>query len=239
MRLGIRSAHITFIGIVLLTTACGGGGGTGGVQPSPPSPSFSIALSTASISLSQGSTSAPITVSITAQNSFSASVQIAITGLPSGVATDPTSPFTIAAGQTASVLFGADFSAATGQFNLTAQGTSGSLSNSQTVTLKVQPAAPSNLPQSSYVENDFVASVDAPTGQPHRRHIVFDSVNQRFYVANLAMNRVEVYSATNPVLQFTIAAPGASSVDLSLDGSTLWVGTSLEQILAIDTSTLR
>jgi hypothetical protein len=53
------------------------------------------------------------------------------------------------------------------------------------------------------------------------------------------MNRVEVFSGMPPALQTTIEAAGASSVDLSVDGGTLWVGTSLEQILAIDTGTLR
>jgi DNA-binding beta-propeller fold protein YncE len=36
-----------------------------------------------------------------------------------------------------------------------------------------------------------------------------------------------------------ISVPGASSADLSADGSTVWVGTVLEEIVAIDTSTLR
>jgi hypothetical protein len=53
------------------------------------------------------------------------------------------------------------------------------------------------------------------------------------------MNRVEVFSATSPSLQARIDAPGAASVDISADGRTVWVGTTLEQILAIDTSSLQ
>ncbi len=239
MRRGVRSIHVVLVVIVLFTVACGGGGGTGGVQPPPPAPDFSLTLSSASVTVSQGSTSSPVNVSITPQNGFTDSVQVSFTGLPSGVTSNPASPFSVAAGQSVSVLFGAESAASTGQFSPTAQGTSGALSHSRDFSLAIQGTAPTNLPQTSYVENDSVASLDNAVGEPHRRHIVFDSANQRFYVANRAMNRVEVYSATNPSLQSTIIAPGASGVDLSADGSTLWVGTSLEQILAIDTTALQ
>jgi hypothetical protein len=239
MRSRFRSAQLFFLALPIFTVACGGGGGTGGVHSSPPTPDFSISLSSNTVSVVQGSTSAPVNVSVTPQNSFAASVQVSISGLPDGVTTNPTSPFAVPAGQSVSVLFGAASNAQTGQFNLTAQGTSGTLSHSQSLSLAIQAMPPTNLPRTRFVENDFVSAVDTPPGQPHRRHIVFDAANQRFYVANLAMNRVEVFSASTPAMQTTITVPGASSVDLSADGSTLWVGTNLEQILAIDTAALQ
>ncbi|HUN62210.1 MAG TPA: IPT/TIG domain-containing protein [Candidatus Sulfotelmatobacter sp.] len=239
MRRGYRSAQLFFFALPIFIAACGGGGETGGVQPPPPTPDFSINVSASSVSVTQGSTSAPINVSITPQNSFAGSVQVSITGLPAGVASNPTSPFPVTAGQSVEVLFGAASNAQTGQFNLTAQGTSGTLSHSESLSLAIQAMPPSNLSRTRFVESDFVTAVDTPSGQPHRRHIVYDATNQRFYVANLAMNRVEVFSAGTPALQTFIAAPGASSVDLSTDGSTLWVGTDLEQILAIDTTALQ
>jgi hypothetical protein len=87
-----------------------------------------------------------------------------------------------------------------------------------------------NLPRTTFIENDSVASLDNPSSEPHRRHIVYDPAGRRFFVANQAMNRVEVYSALNPTLQTTIDAPAASSVDLSADGATLWAGTATEQM---------
>jgi len=232
---GIPRAEIFLLAIFLFTEACGGGGGTGGVQPPPLTPDFSLNLSTNSVSVPQGSTSSPLSVSINPQNNFLGSVQVTFTGLPSGVTTNPPAPFSVAAGQSVPVLFGAASDASTGQFNLTAQATSGALS------LAIQASGPGNLPRSAYIGNDSVPLVDTPPGEPHRRHVVFDPANQRIYVVNGAMNRIEVYSmaAANPVLQMTIATPGASSVDLSPDGGTLWVGTSLEQILAIDTAALQ
>jgi IPT/TIG domain len=123
---------------------CGGGGANdGGSQPPPPSPQagFTIALSTNSVSVPQGSASAPVTVSINAQNGFSSNVQVSFAGLPAGVTSNPANAFSISPGQNVAVLFGAASNAATGQFNVTANGTSGSLSQSQSqsITLAIQP----------------------------------------------------------------------------------------------------
>src|SRR5205814_7830530 len=59
------------------------------------------------------------------------------------------------------------------------------------------------------------------------------------FVANRAMNRVEVFSTASQSSVAQISIPGASSADISADGSTVWVGTALEEIVAIDTSSLR
>ncbi len=241
MEVRVRNAQVILIALLLFVASCGGcGGGAGGAPSSPaPTPDFSLGLSASSITVSQGATSSPVSVSITPMNSFSADVQVSFAGLPAGVTTNPSAPFPLVAGHSVSVLFGADSNAPAGQFTLSAQATSGTLSHSKALSLAIQATGPTNLPKTSFVEDDSVAAVDSPAGQPHRRHIVFDSANQRFYAANLAMNRVEVFSVTNPTLQTTIAAPGAASVDLSADGATLWVGTDLEQILAIDTTALQ
>ncbi len=238
MRGGVRSIQVLVFGVMVCTVAWGGGGCGGGSQSPSSQPDFVIGLSTTSVTVPQGSTSSPVNVSINSENGFSGSVQVSFPGLPAGVTTNPTSPFSVAAGQSIPVLFGAAPGASVGQFSVTAQGASGALSHTQEFTLAIQTVASANLPRTSYVENDSVASFDSPPGEPHRRHIVFDSSNQRFYAANNALNRVEIFPASNPSLQTAIDAPGASSVDLSADGSTLWVGTSMEEILAVDTSAL-
>ena len=46
---------------------------------------FSLILSTNSVSVPQGSNSSPVNISVTGQNSFTASVQISLSGVPSGV----------------------------------------------------------------------------------------------------------------------------------------------------------
>lgn len=225
MRGGVCSAPVFVVALLVFSAGCGGGGGTGGVQPPPPQPDFTIGLSTASVDVPQGGTSSPVNVSISPLNGFSGSVQVSFTSLPSGVTTNPASPLSVSAGQSVPVLFGAAASVPVGQSNVTAQATSGSLSHSQTLTLAIQSVTQANLPRTGYVENDSVTSVDTPPGEPRRRQIVSDPANQRFYVANGAMNRVEVFSAASPSLQTTIDAPGASSMDpaggttLSLSGA--------------------
>jgi hypothetical protein len=223
------------------TAGCGGGGGGGGggSQSPPPQPDFAIALSSSSVTLVDGTTSAPITVAITASGTFTGSVAITLNGIPSGITANPGGTFSVAAGQSASVVFGASSFATAGQFNITAAGSSGSLSHSAALSLTVQAALPSNLPRTSYLRNDAVAAFDNPADEPHRRHIVYDSSRQQLFVANNAMNRVEAYSTSTFARLATIDVPGASSVEFSADGSTLWVGTTLEQFVSIDPNALQ
>jgi hypothetical protein len=58
------------------------------------------------------------------------------------------------------------------------------------------------------------------------------------FVANRAMNRVDVFSSSDQTRVAQITVPGASSADLSADGATVWIGTSLQEIVALDATTL-
>ncbi len=62
----------------------------------------------------------------------------------------------------------------------------------------MESVAQTNLPRTSFVATDSVACLDNPPGEPRRRHIVYDAANQRVYVANAAMNRVDVLAVSNP-----------------------------------------
>src|SRR5579859_2244033 len=235
---GVCNSIFLISAFVIFLEGCGGGGG-GGTQPPPPQPDFTIGLSTTAVSIQQGSSSSPVSVSVTGLNGFSGSVQVALSGVPGGVTSNPASPFSVGAGQAVSVIIGASSNAATGQFTIGAQATSGALSHSASISLTIQTGGVSNLPRSTFLRNDSVAAVDAPSGEPQRRQIVYDAIGKRFFVANPAMNRVEVYADANPSLQSAIDAPGASGVDLSSDGATLWVGTNTEELLAVSTSSLQ
>ncbi len=234
---GAKGIPVLGLAFVLFMSGCGGGGG--GSQPPPAQADFSLGFSTTSVSLPQGGTSSPLTVSVTAENGFSGTVQVILNSLPAGITSNPASPFSVAAGQNTTLVFGAASTAYTGQFSVTAQGTSGSLSHSSNLSLSIQASSSQNFPRSTYAANNSVILVDRPVGEPHHRHVVYDPSGKRFFVANQAMNRVEVYSSSDGSLQATIDAPGASSVDLSVDGTTLWVGTAVEQIVAINTASLQ
>ena len=53
------------------------------------------------------------------------------------------------------------------------------------------------------------------------------------------MNRVEIFSSTTAARIAQVSVPGASSADLSADGTTVWIGTVTEQVAAIDTTSLQ
>src|ERR1700678_1306443 len=94
-------------------------------------PSFLLSSSASALSLSRSSIGAA-TITVTAENSFSGSVTLGVSGLPSGVtaAFSPT-----ATAKTSTVTFSVNSSAANGTYSLTITGTSGSLSGATTIAL--------------------------------------------------------------------------------------------------------
>jgi hypothetical protein len=96
-------------------------------------PSFLLSSSASALSLSRSSMGTA-TITVTAENSFSGSVTLGVSGLPSGVtaAFSPT-----ATAKTSTVTFSVNSSAANGTYPLTITGTSGSLSGTTTIALTV------------------------------------------------------------------------------------------------------
>jgi DNA-binding beta-propeller fold protein YncE len=187
----------------------------------------------------QGATTSALSISVNGQNGFSGVVQMTLGGLPSGLLSNPASPFQVAVNTSVPVVLGATANAPTGNFNVTVQGISNALSHSANLALVVQNGIFPGLPRTTYVRTDSVPTLDDPPSEPRHRRIAYDPVNKHLFVANRARNRVEVFSTTDQTRTAQISVPGASSADLSADGSTAWVGTSLEEIAAIDTSSLR
>jgi subtilase family serine protease len=95
--------------------------------------SFTLSATPASLSLSPG-TKGATTIVVTGQNSFNATVALAVSGLPAGV-TASFAPVT--AGHQGSVTFAATISAPPSTAAVTITGTSGSLVNKTTVTLSI------------------------------------------------------------------------------------------------------
>ncbi len=238
---GTCRLFLVSIALTISFAGCGGGsggGGGGGVQPPPPIADFSLSVSPASVTVAQSSTTA-VSVSVTPESGFTGTVTVNLSGVPAGITTNPANSFSVTSGQSVSVVLGASASAATGNFSISTQGVSGSLTHSCPLALTVQAGVVQNLSQTTYLKTDSVAALDSPAGEPHRRHILYDPAGQRFFVANQAMNQVDVISGSGDALLASIDAPGATSLDLSADGATLWVATSLEQILAVDTRSLQ
>jgi len=119
-----------------LATGWGSPNGTGLINAlagGSPSPDFSLSASPSSVPVTQGSHGTS-TITITALNGFSGSVNLFASGLPSGVtAAFSPNPAT----GTSTVTFTASSSATTGTFGVTVSGTSGSLTHTTTITLTV------------------------------------------------------------------------------------------------------
>jgi DNA-binding beta-propeller fold protein YncE len=176
-----------------------------------------------------------VNVSVNPVNGFSGSVQVTLGPLPTRVTSNPASPFSISSNAGASVVLGASVSAAPGNYSISVQGTSGTLTHSANLAVAIQGAVNVALPRTAYARTDATSAADDLFGEPHHRHIAYDSANKHVFVANRAMNRVEVFSSITQTRVAQIAVPGASSADLSADGATAWIGTALEEIVAIDT----
>jgi hypothetical protein len=230
--------HLIFS--LVLLSGCQGGATRSLQTPTPVTPAdFSLILSSTSITIPQGGVSQPVTVSVNPTNGFASSVQITLANLPAGVTSNPVSPFTITVGANASVVFGATLTTSPGSTAITAQAVSRSLSHSTTLNLSIQTSILATLPRTAYVRTDSISTADDPSGEPHHRHIAYDAANKHVFVANRAMNRVEVFSTTDHSRVAQIDVPGASSADLSPDGASLWIGTITEQVVAIGTTSLQ
>ncbi|HVO56277.1 MAG TPA: IPT/TIG domain-containing protein [Dongiaceae bacterium] len=223
----------------LLFSGCGGGGSPERQQAPPPIPDFSITVSPSSVSIPQGTTSTGIQISVQAIHGFNSAVQIALSGLPSGVTANPGATFSVAAGNSVTLLLGASNSAATGSVTVSVTATGAGLTHSTSLALTVSAVQPAAVPRTAFTRTDAVAALDDPAAEPHHRHIAYDAANKHIFVANRAMNRVEVLSSTDGSQVTQVSIPGASSADLSADGQLVWVGTASEQLAAISTATLQ
>ncbi len=237
-----RYAPDLLFGLFLLAAA-GCGGGSSNFQPPPPpppaQPDFSIGFSANSFNLQQGATSSAVMLSVSPLNGFTGSVQVTLTGLPGGVISNPPSPFSVAASSNTPVLFSAAPNTSTGNSTIIAMGASGALTHAANLALTIQSAVVANFPRTTYARTDSNFAMDDPSGEPHHGHIAYDAAHQLVFVANRAMNRVEVFSSTTATRVAQVSVPGASSADLSTDGSTVWIGTVTEQVAAIDTTSLQ
>ncbi|KIE26750.1 chitinase [Streptomyces sp. MUSC 125] len=122
----------------------------------PPTDDFSVSLSPTTVSVEpSGSATATVRTSVTAGNAQT--VNLAVSGAPSGV-TASLSPSSVTAGGTATLTVEAGASAAPGTYTLTVTGTSGTTRHSSTLALTVKGAGGSAV----LANGDFEAGSLAP-----------------------------------------------------------------------------
>lgn len=132
---GRRACRVIAVSAVLaFISGCGGGGSS----PAPTA-DFAFSVSPDSATVSPGGVLLA-QVSVTAQNGFSGSVAVSVTGLPSGVTVSPSSPFTMSPGSQ-NITINVPATAAQGNLTVGLQASSGSLQHSASVALQVQTQA--------------------------------------------------------------------------------------------------
>jgi glycosidase len=149
------------VAIFCVTLAsCGGGGGT---TPLPPPANFTLTASPRSVLVPQGSTSAPIQISVQSANGFAGTVSVGLQGLPAGVTASPALPLSISAGSSQPATLTVANTVALGNYNLTLTGTSGMLASSTPLLLTASGAA-----------------INGPT-QDFKKQVIYQIVTDRFF----------------------------------------------------------
>jgi hypothetical protein len=100
---------------------------------------FSFSVSSSTLSVTAGGSAEPVTLTATAENGFTGTIAVVLSGLPTGVTTSP-STLTMTAGTPLTVNFTAASTAAAGSANLTFTATSGSLSHTASLKLTLNAA---------------------------------------------------------------------------------------------------
>src|ERR1700690_1816856 len=170
------------LGILLLAVLQAGCGGNGqsAPPPPPPPPGFMIVLSTSSITLTQGGSSQNVQVQVFAENGFTGSAAVTASSFPAGVTVSP-APLSVTPSVAGTLTFAASSTAGIAQTSATVTGVSGSLTANAPLQFNVRAAL-------------------APVPDPFHllggefSHGFYDQARQLLFVANLALNEVDVIS---------------------------------------------
>ncbi len=118
------------------------------VSAAPPPPDFSVSVTPATLVLQAGGTAQPFTVSATALNGFTGTINVNLSGLPNGVAATPAT-LILSPGSSQQIALNAASTTPGGTSVATVAATSGAIAHSAQLSLTVQPIAP-----------DFSLSID-------------------------------------------------------------------------------
>lgn len=209
-------------------SSTGGNGGGGGTNLD-----FTLSLSENSVTLTAGQ-SVGISATVTAINGFSSNVVLQVSGLPLGVAVSPANA-TVVPGNSQQLTFTAAASVSETSANLTVKGTSGSLNHSQNVALTIKTQVSTSEGRTRYVRTDAATSY---LGILNNSWIVFDPNNNYFYFSDPGRSRITVMNTETEAIVGNIPVPGAQGLDFTPDYSTLYAGTEIGDVYAINPATI-
>jgi len=220
----------------VLLVNCGGGGGATPAPVSPPnSPTAQFLMDAAPgpVAGPPGLNNLLLQVAVIPENGFSGTVNVSITDIPAGVSIQPTTTFSLATDGTfvpfTNLTVNIGSSVAPGLYDMKVTGTSGSLQNVYKPQLQVFPLS-AQLPDNRM---NFIRTGATPFAA------VFDPVHKNLFVSEPDLNRVDVISPSTQQIVASIPVPVPQGLDISLDNTRVFVGSNLEYISEIDTSTLQ
>ena len=119
------------------------------IAAAAPAPDFSLTVNPASLTLIAGGAEQLASVTANALNGFTVTVNLSVSGLPTGVTSSP-SALTLTPGTAQSLTFTTASNAAAGTVTITLTGTSGTLTHTATLKLTVNAAAVAGIDVTTY-----------------------------------------------------------------------------------------
>jgi IPT/TIG domain-containing protein len=228
------SISVSVAAICCLLSSCGGAASSG----SPPTqtgypPDFSLSAQPAILVIAPGGTQTA-QVSVTGENGFSGSVQVTATP-PSGLIVSPSS-FTVSQAAPQQVTISAGSGVLPGTATLSFTGVSGLLSHTAQLQTEVELPLTSLHPpfRTGYRRTDL--QYFQPYFPPHLT--AYDSVHKRFFMSNTTLNAIDVFDGATESQIGSIVVPLPFGLDVSPDGSALYVAATYGDVYLIDPSTL-
>lgn len=226
---GFRIYGAWLLGILAGLTGCGGSGNSGGSSGPPPTGDYTLSVSPTSQSINAGA-SAVVSLSANASNGFSSSINVQVTGLPTGVSVSPQS-LSLNPGISQQVTFSANSSAASTSATITFAGSSGGLKHTAALSLSVNAKSAHSPGRARYIRTDATTEYFAWLNQ---HWIVYHAATARFFVTDPSSNQILVMDAVSQRLIARLTVPGAFGIDDTASHNLLYVGTLVGDVYAID-----
>lgn len=235
-RLGQCLAIASLLLLSLMLTSCGALRLSDAQDPTSQSGDFTLSASPGSASLNNGSTTS-VSISATAINGFSSAVSVTVSGLPSGVIANP-AHLTVTPGSSTTVRLSASSGAAAGNATLVFTGSSGGVIRTADVSLQVGSGGGGSslaATRTRYVRTD---AVEEYTYALNSSWIIYHRATGNFLVTDAGLGKVTALSAATQKVVGSVSVPGAYGISQTVDGSIVYVGTTVGDVYAIDPTTL-
>jgi hypothetical protein len=173
-----------------------------------------------------------VTVSLSADplDGFSSQVTIQISGIPGGVSIAPAN-VTLTPGTPQQLTLSALSTAPSANATVTFTGTSGSLTHNATLGLTVNGTSNGVPVRTRYLRTDATTEYYLWVNQ---HWILYHAATGRYFVTDPSTNQIIVLDAPSQTVIARIGVPGAFGLDDTPDHSTIYVGTQVGDVYAVD-----